>query len=363
MPGDTTGKLFQVTNFGESHGPVVGCVVSGCPPKLEISEAEIQVKLDRRRPGQSNITTQRDEADRVRIKSGLFRGKTTGTPMLLEVENTNAKKEDYDKMGRGYRPNHADYAHYAKYGIRDPYGGGRSSARCTVGDVAAGAIAQKLLERDLGIEIVAYVKQIRDLVAIVNKGTVTREHVDANKVRCPDSDIAQKMIKLIEETRSRGVSVGGIVECIARNVPPGLGEPMYDRLDGDLGKIMMSIPAAKSFGVGDALESLMMFGDEYNDLFTTKDRKIVTKTNRSGGIQGGISNGMPIYFKALFKPTATILMPQETVDPEGNKTTLQGRGRHDPCVLPRAVPIVEARTALVLCDHYLRYRAQCGEKR
>ena len=356
----TFGELFRIATWGESHGLGIGVVVDGCPPRLAISREEIQVELDRRRPGQSRITSHRDESDQVEILSGIEDGLTTGTPIALLVRNSDARGGDYAEMRSKYRPSHADFTYQAKYGIRSVAGGGRASARETIGRVAAGAIARKVLAALAGVEIVAYVKQVCDIEAEVDPATVTRESVESNIVRCPDDKVAQKMIDLIDATRKAGDSVGGVVEAVARKVPAGLGEPAFDRLEADLGKALLSLPACKGFESGSGFAGTRLRGSQHNDAFYADQGKVHTRTNRSGGIQGGISNGEDIVVRAAFKPTATILMPQETVDVDGNNTTLQARGRHDPCVLPRAVPMVEAMIALVLADHLLRQRGQCG---
>ncbi len=353
----TFGELFRIATWGESHGPGVGVVVDGCPPRLAISREEIQTELDRRRPGQSKITSHRDEADQVEILSGVEDGLTTGTPIALLVRSGDARPGDYDEMRRKYRPSHADYTYQAKYGIRAVAGGGRASARETIGRVAAGAVAKKLLAEAAGIEIVAYVKRVCNIEAEVDPGTVTRASVEATVVRCPDDKVAQAMIDLIDATRKAGDSVGGVIEAVARKVPAGLGEPVFDRLEADLGKALLSLPACKGFECGSGFAGTRLRGSQHNDAFYAEQGRVRTRTNRSGGIQGGISNGEDIVVRAAFKPTATILMPQETVDVDGNATTLQARGRHDPCVLPRAVPMVEAMMALVLADHLLRQRA------
>lgn len=354
------GQLFRIATWGESHGPGVGVVVDGCPPRLAISREEIQSELDRRRPGQSRITSHRDESDQVEILSGVEDGLTTGTPIALLVRNQDARSGDYDEMRTKFRPSHADFTYQAKYGIRSVAGGGRASARETIGRVAAGAIARKLLAEAAGVDIVAYVKQVCDIEAEVDSSTVTRAKVEATMVRCPDEKVAQVMIDLIDATRKAGDSVGGVVEAVARKVPVGLGEPVFDRLEADLGKAMLSLPACKGFESGSGFAGTRLRGSQHNDAFYADSGRVRTRTNRSGGIQGGISNGEDIVVRAAFKPTATILMPQETVDIDGKPTTLQARGRHDPCVLPRAVPMVEAMMALVLADHFLRQRAQCA---
>ncbi len=358
--GNTFGHLFRITTFGESHGGGVGVVIDGCPPQLEISSAEIQVELDRRRPGQSKITTPRKESDTCEIISGVFEGKTLGTPITILVRNKDARSQDYDEMALKYRPSHADATYDAKYGIRNWQGGGRSSARETIGRVAAGAIAKKILKQVAGVEIVAYVKRIKDKDAVVDSDTVTREQVESNIVRCPDSECAERMIELIDRARRDKDSLGGVVECVARNVPKGLGSPVFDKLEADLAKGVMSLPATKGFEIGSGMKGTTMTGSEHNDeYYIDENGNICTATNRSGGIQGGISNGENIIIRAAFKPTATIGKEQRTVTKTGEATILAARGRHDPCVLPRAVPMVEAMVALVLCDHLLRHQAQC----
>lgn len=358
--GNSFGHLFRVTTFGESHGGGVGVTIDGCPPKLEISAEEIQVELDRRRPGQSKITTPRKEADSCEILSGVFEGKTLGTPISIVVRNKNIRPQDYDEMSQKYRPSHADATYDAKYGIRNWQGGGRSSARETIGRVAAGAIAKKILRQVANVEIIGYVKRIKDLEATIDPNNVTLEQVESNIVRCPHGESAQRMIDLIEKIRNEGNSIGGVVECIARNVPKGLGMPVFDKLEADIAKGVMSLPASKGFEIGSGFSGTLLTGFEHNDEFYTDEHgEIRTVTNRSGGIQGGISNGENIIIRAAFKPTATIRKEQRTVTKEGEDTILAGKGRHDPCVLPRAVPMVEAMVAIVLCDHLLRYYGQC----
>jgi chorismate synthase len=360
--GSIFGHLFRVSTFGESHGGGVGVVIEGCPPRLELSAAEIQVELDRRRPGQSKITTPRKEADECEILSGLFEGKTLGTPIAILVRNKDQRSQDYDEMAVKYRPSHADATYDAKYGIRNWQGGGRSSARETVGRVAAGAIAKKILKATAGVEIIAYVKRIKDLEGVVDPETVTLDQVESNIVRCPDSDCADRMVALIEHMRDQGDSIGGVVECVVRGMPKGLGDPVFDKLEADLAKAMMSLPATKGFEIGSGFAGTLLTGSEHNDEFyTDSSGHIRTVTNRSGGIQGGISNGENILLRVAFKPTATIRKAQQTVTNTGEEVTLAAKGRHDPCVLPRAVPMVEAMVALVLCDHLLRQRGQCGE--
>ena len=358
--GNTFGHTFRITTWGESHGDAVGVVVDGCPPRLPLAIDEIQRELDRRRPGQSEISSQRREGDRAELLSGVFDGLTLGTPILIGVWNEDARGKDYEHLRSVFRPSHADYTYQAKYGIRNWKGGGRASARETVGRVAAGAIAKKVLAREFGVEIVGYVKQVWELTAEVDPDTVSPEDVESNDVRCPDQDMAVRMMERIKDARKDGDSLGGIVEAVARNVPAGLGDPVFDKLDGDLARAMLSLPACKGFEVGSGFGGITMTGSEHNDPFYSEGGRIRTRTNRSGGIQGGISNGENIVVRAAFKPTATIMKPQETVDVDGNAVVLEGRGRHDPCVLPRAVPIVEAMVALVLVDHALRHRAQMG---
>jgi chorismate synthase len=356
---NTFGHLFRIATWGESHGGGVGVVVDGCPPRLELSEVDIQPDLDRRRPGQSKIVTPRKEADKVEILSGVFEGQTLGTPISMWVRNEDARPEAYSEMATKFRPSHADYTYLAKFGIRNWQGGGRSSARETIGRVAAGAIAKKLLRKRYGVEILAYVKQVQRICASIDPASVQFKDVEANIVRCPDGKAAAQMIELIETMRKEGNSVGGIVEGVARGVPPGWGEPVFDRLEADLGKAMLSLPASKGFDVGSGFDGILLTGREHNDPYRMRKGKVRTTTNRSGGIQGGISNGETIYFRVAFKPVATIMQEQDTVNVDLEDTTLKGRGRHDPCVLPRAVPMVEAMTALVLADHALRHKAQC----
>jgi chorismate synthase len=355
------GQLFRITTWGESHGGGVGVVVDGCPPKMELTEADIQPDLDRRRPGQSRIVTPRKESDIVQILSGTFEGKTLGTPISMWVKNEDIRPEAYLEMATKFRPSHADYTYFAKFGIRNWQGGGRTSARETIGRVAAGAIAKKILRERYGVEVLAYVKQVQRITAQINPDTVKSKEIEANIVRCPDQAVAERMIRLIEKMRKAGDSVGGIVEGVARGVPVGWGEPVFDRLEADLAKAMLSLPASKGFDIGSGFGGILMTGTQHNDPFRAKAGKVVTTSNYSGGIQGGISNGQTIYFRVAFKPVATVMHEQETVDMEYKNTTLKGRGRHDPCVLPRAVPMVEAMTALVLVDHALKHKAQCGD--
>lgn len=356
--GSSFGVLFRISTFGESHGPGLGVVVDGCPAQIAIDVAQIQAELDRRRPGQSRLVTQRKEDDRVEILSGLLDGVSLGTPIAMLIRNADARSKDYDGVARAYRPSHADYTYDAKFGIRAVAGGGRASARETAGRVAAGAIAQQLLAHH-GVSIVAWVDEVSGIKASVDELAVTRDDVDVNDVRCPDTAIAPAMIERIERARKDGDSVGGVVRAVARGVPPGWGEPVFDKLEADLAKAMLSIPAVKGVENGSGFAGTLMTGSEHNDLFYRReDGSIGTRTNRSGGVQGGISNGEPITLRIAFKPTATIMRPQETVDREGNPATLEPKGRHDPCVLPRAVPIVEAMIALVLADHMLRQAAR-----
>ena len=355
------GQLFHISTWGESHGGGVGVVIDGCPPQLDLCEADIQRDLDRRKPGQSDIVTPRQEEDRCSILSGVFHGKTLGTPICISVTNKDARPEAYREMEMAFRPSHADYTYQAKYGIRNWEGGGRASARETIGRVAAAAVAKKVLAQLMpGLEIIAYVKSIHEIEANVDPATVTFEQVENNIVRCPDPEAVPVMIDLIKKVRSEGDSVGGIVECVIRGVPPGLGEPVFDKLEADLAKAMMSLPATKGFEIGSGFASARLTGSQHNDPFVMREGKVRTTTNYSGGIQGGISNGEAIFFRMAFKPTATVIRPQRTVTIAGEETELVARGRHDPCVVPRAIPIVEAMAALVLCDHALRQRGQCG---
>ncbi|MGA2557341.1 MAG: chorismate synthase [Verrucomicrobiota bacterium] len=358
--GNSFGQLFRITTWGESHGGGVGVVIDGCPPRLRLTEKDIQPDLDRRRPGQSAIVTPRQESDRVEILSGTFEGKTLGTPISMWVRNEDARPEAYREMAVKFRPSHADYTYQAKYGIRNWQGGGRTSARETIGRVAAGAVARKILREQFKVVIVACVQQVPRIQAEVDVDKLTAKEVESNIVRCPDAAAAVKMIRLIEKMRQAGDSVGGVIECVARGVPPGWGEPVFDRLEADLAKAMLSLPASKGFEVGSGFGGILMTGRQHNDLFRMKGGRVRTVTNNSGGIQGGISNGENIVIRVAFKPVATVMQEQQTVDVHFKNTTLRGRGRHDPCVLPRAVPMVEAMAALVLVDHALRQRAQCG---
>jgi chorismate synthase len=352
------GKLFQISTWGESHGPSVGVVIDGCPPSLPLTGSEIQADLDRRRPGQSDITTPRKESDTVEILSGLFEGRTTGHPIAMLVRNADHRSEAYDEMREKFRPSHADFTYTTKYGFRDHRGGGRSSARETIGRVAAGAIARKILTLAGDVEIRAYVTQIHDIVAPALAQYPTLAQVEASAVRCPHPATAKKMIARIKQVRAKGDSVGGVIECRVRGVPVGLGEPVFDRLEADLAKAMMSLPATKGFEIGSGFAGALLKGSQHNDVFINKRGAVGTVTNNSGGVQGGISNGEEIVFRVAFKPTATILQAQQTVDLRGADTELKARGRHDPCVVPRAVVIVEAMAALVLVDHWMRHSAQ-----
>jgi chorismate synthase len=362
MPGNSFGSAFRVTTFGESHGPAVGVIVDGCPPRLPVTAADVQRELDRRRPGQSILTTQRREPDAVEILSGVDEGLTLGTPIAMMVRNEDSRGGDYEEMRTKFRPSHADFTYQTKYGVRAWQGGGRSSARETVGRVAAGVLARKTLALAGDIQIVAWVQRVQDLEATVDASKVTTAAVDANIVRCPDAAAAPQMIALIDGARKAGDSLGGVVEAVARGVPAGWGEPVFDRLEADLAKGLLSLPAAKGFEIGSGFAGTRLLGSQHNDPFygDAATGRIRTRTNRSGGVQGGISNGEDIVLRVAFKPTATILREQQTVDVDGNDTTIKARGRHDPCVLPRAVPIVEAMMALVLADHFLRQRGQCG---
>ncbi len=357
MPGNSLGQAFRISTWGESHGPAIGVVVDGCPPGLELDEAAIQADLDRRRPGQSDLTTPRSEADRIHVRSGVFQGRTTGTPISMWVENRDARPGDYAPLRQVFRPSHADFTYEKRYGVRDPRGGGRSSARATAAQVAAGAIARRLLRVLHGVECVAWVRQVGEVEAPPIPGdAVTREQVERHPTRCPDPEAAEAMRRRIEAARGAADSVGGIVECVCRSVPPGLGDPVFDKLEADLAGAMLSIPATRGFELGSGFAGARLAGSEHNDAFRMRDGAVRTSTNHSGGIQGGISNGMPILFRVAFKPTSTIGKPQPTVDRAGNEVVLEASGRHDPCVLPRAVPIVEAMACLVLADHALRLR-------
>lgn len=357
MSGNSFGLLFKITTFGESHGGCVGVVVDGCPPELELSEEDIQPELDRRRPGQSSITTPRKETDTIKILSGVFEGKTTGTPIMMMAHNKDVRSQDYDNIAQAYRPSHADFTYQQKYGFRDHRGSGRASARETLARVAAGAIAKKFLADKLGIEVLSFVEQVQDIKAQVNLCTVHRDEIERDIVRCPDEEASKLMKERIEAIQQEGDSIGGIIRGVIRNVPIGLGEPVFDRFNADLGKAMLSINAVKGFEIGSGFEGVLLKGSEHNDLFKVKNGKISTLSNNAGGTLGGITSGNDVNFRVAFKPVATILKPQMTVDELGNEVELTVKGRHDPCVLPRAVPIVDAMAALVLMDHYLRQNA------
>ncbi len=359
--GSSFGHLFRVTTFGESHGVSVGVILDGCPPRLDLDLEKIQNELDRRKPGQSKITTPRKESDKVEILSGLLGSQTLGTPICLVVRNKDQRPVDYKEMQVAFRPSHADATYQAKYGIQAISGGGRASARETIGRVAAGAIAKQLLSKASNTEIVAWVKRIHDIEAKVDLETVSSADVESNIVRCPDQQTAKLMVERIEQISREGDSCGGVIECLVRNPPVGLGMPVFDKLEADLAKAVMSLPATKGFEVGSGFLGTTQKGSEHNDSFVpTKDGSLKTTTNNSGGIQGGISNGEPIVLRVAFKPTATIRKDQQTIDSQGNSVVLSAKGRHDPCVLPRAVPMVEAMVALVLSDHLLRQQAQCS---
>ena len=352
--GDTFGQLFRITTWGESHGGGVGVVIDGCPAGLPISAEEIQKELDRRKPGQSKLTTQRKESDAVQVLSGIFEGVTLGTAISLMVHNTDARAKDYEALKDLYRPNHADFTYEAKYGLRNWKGGGRASARETIGRVAAGAIAKKILHQHCHLETLAYVEQIHQIKAHVDQQTVTLEQIESNAVRCPDPQIAPAMMEQIHAARKSGDSVGGIIAVVVRHMPAGWGDPIFDKLTADLSKALMSLPATRGIEFGLGFDSVLLKGSEHNDSYIFQDNRVRTKTNRSGGIQGGISNGEDIHLRVAFKPTATINFEQDTITREGTPTKLKAKGRHDPCVLPRAVPMVEAMVNLVLVDHFLR---------
>jgi chorismate synthase len=356
VAGNTFGQNFRITTFGESHGLGLGVIIDGCPAGIEIDENFIQSEMDRRRPGQSKIVTQRKESDVVQILSGVFEGISTGTPISMVVFNQDAKSKDYSHIATKFRPSHADFTFQEKYGSRDYRGGGRSSARETAARVAAGAVA-KLFLKSKGIQVQAYVSQVGSIKVTGDYNQLDLSKTENNIIRCPDEAIAEKMIALIQEVRKAGDTIGGVVQCVVKNCPTGLGEPVFDKLQADLAKAIMSINACKGFEYGSGFDGVEMRGSEHNDVFYNDGGTIKTKTNYSGGIQGGISNGMDIYFRAAFKPVATIVQPQYSVDEAGDAVEVTGKGRHDPCVVPRAVPIVEAMTALVLVDHILRQRS------
>jgi len=359
--GSSFGQLFRISTFGESHGGGVGVIVDGCPPRLPLDPEAIQAELDRRKPGQSRITTPRKEDDRVEILSGLLDGLTLGTPIAMVVRNTDQRPQDYREMEVAFRPSHADATYQAKYGIQARSGGGRASARETIGRVAAGAIAKQLLAHVAGTEVIAWVRRIHTIEARIDPATVSLEAVEGNIVRCPDGASAERMIERIEAIGRDGDSCGGVIECMVRRPPVGLGMPVFDKLEADLAKAVMSLPATKGFEIGSGFAGTLLLGSEHNDAFLpSEEGRLRTATNNSGGIQGGISNGEPILIRVAFKPTATIRKQQQTINAAGEATTLEAKGRHDPCVLPRAVPMVEAMVALVLADHLLRQQGQCS---
>lgn len=350
--GNTYGNKFRITTFGESHGKAIGVTIDGCPAGVEIDEEFIQSELNRRRPGQSKITTQRQEGDKAEILSGVFEGKSTGTPLAIVIYNEDQKSKDYSHIADKFRPSHADYTYWEKYGIRDYRGGGRSSARETAARVAAGAIA-KLVLNHIKVEITAYVSQVGNLTLEKSYTELDLSNTENNIIRCPDESMADQMIALIDQTRKNKDTIGGVVTCVIKGTPVGLGEPVFDKLHAELGKAMLSINAVKGFEYGSGFEGVKMTGSEHNDIFENIDGNIVTKTNHSGGIQGGISNGQDIFFNVAFKPVATIMKDQKSIDKNGAETVVTGKGRHDPCVVPRAVPIVEAMAAIVIADFYL----------
>jgi chorismate synthase len=354
------GQLFRIHTWGESHGGGVGVVIDGCPPRVPLAASHVQVELDRRRPGQSRLTTPRQEADRAEILSGVLDGLTLGTPISIAVRNEDARSSAYEELKDVYRPSHADYTYQAKYGIRAWQGGGRASARETVGRVAAGAVARQVLARAGFGEIVAWVSQVHAIEAKVDLQSVTREQVEARITRCPDPAASERIEAAVDTARREGDSLGGVITCVAHGVPPGLGEPVFDKLEADLARGLLSLPACKGFEIGSGFAGTRLLGSEHNDEFYSEGGRVRTRTNRSGGIQGGISNGEPVWLRVAFKPTATIRKAQQTLSRELDPVTLEAQGRHDPCVLPRAVPMVEAMVALVLCDHHLRQRALSG---
>ncbi|WP_288257690.1 chorismate synthase [uncultured Prochlorococcus sp.] len=356
------GKIFRVSTFGESHGGAVGVILDGCPPKLKVDINLIQNDLDRRRPGQSDITTPRNEEDKIEILSGIKEGLTLGTPIAMLVRNKDQRPGDYNNLEQVFRPSHADGTYHLKYGIQASSGGGRASARETIGRVAAGAVAKQLLKTFCNTEILSWVKRIHDIDSDINKEKISLNEIDSNIVRCPDEKVSAEMIERIKQLKRQGDSCGGVIECLVRNVPSGLGMPVFDKLEADLAKALMSLPATKGFEIGSGFSGTYLKGSEHNDAFIKSDhiRKLRTTSNNSGGIQGGISNGENIEMKIAFKPTATIGKEQKTVNAEGKEVLMKAKGRHDPCVLPRAVPMVDAMVALVLADHLLLNQAQCG---
>lgn len=358
MTGNSFGKIFKITTCGESHGGAIGVIIDGCPPGIEITAAEIQQELDRRKPGQSDITSPRKEEDQIHIMSGFFAGKTTGTPILLLAYNKDARPEDYETLKDLYRPSHADYTYLMKYGIRDFRGSGRASARETLARVAAGAIAKKFLQQHLKIEILSYVEQVGNVRSDIDFKKVTPDMIEQNAIRCPDIIVAEQMQTLITTIKNDGDSIGGIIKGIIRNVPAGLGEPVFDKLSADLGKAMLSINAVKGFEIGSGFDCVSLRGSEHNDPFNIHNHKVTIEKNHAGGVLGGISTGADIYFRVAFKPVSTINKAQKTITRNHETVNLKATGRHDPCVLPRAVPIVDAMSALVIMDHYLRQKAR-----
>lgn len=357
MSGNSFGQIFKITTCGESHGGAVGVIIDGAPAGIEITVGEIQQELDRRKPGQSAITTPRSEADLIHALSGIFEGRTTGTPILLMAYNKDQRSADYDHLKNVFRPSHADFTYLMKYGMRDYRGSGRASARETLARVAAGAIAKKYLKQELGIEILSYVEQVGPIKADIDHTRVEASQIEDNIIRCPDPVIAAEMIRLVEEVRDDGDSIGGVIKCVIRNAPVGLGEPVFDRLHADLGKAMLSINAVKGFEIGSGFSGVELRGSVHNDPFVLVDGELRTQTNHAGGVLGGISSGEDIYFRVAFKSVSTISKLQKTLDVDYNEVELEAQGRHDPCVLPRAVPVVDAMAALVIIDHYLRHRA------
>ena len=358
MAGNSFGNVFKITTCGESHGGGVAVIIDGCPSGISITEKDIQIHLDRRKPGQSNIVTSRAEKDKIKILSGIFQGKTTGTPILMLAYNEDAKSEDYLELKDVFRPSHADFTYLMKYGIRDYNGSGRASARETLARVAAGAIAQKYLKENLNIEILSYVEQVGHLKANINALEVSLSDIEANIIRCPDKSMAPKMIDYVEHVKNNGDSIGGVIKCIIRNVPVGLGEPVFDKLHADLGKALLSINAVKGFEIGSGFAGVGLLGSQHNDqLYLNKEGRVSTLTNHAGGVVGGISNGEDIYCRIAFKPVSTIMKSQNSLNKQMEQVNITAKGRHDPCVLPRAVPVVDAMVAIVILDHYLRQKS------
>jgi len=362
MPGDSIGKMFRVTVWGESHGSLIGAVVEGCPPGIELDLNKIQRQLDTRKPGGSPLVSARQEQDGFEIVSGLFEGKTTGTPISIVIRNQGFVNDNYTGLSGVYRPGHADFTYQAKYAIRDFYGGGRSSARLTAAVVAAGAIAAQVLAGETGYKILAYVKMIGNLESGSAAGTVKPEDVQGSNINFPDSKREGEVLALLEKLKQQGNSIGGVVECIAENVPAGFGEPLFDKLDGDLAKVMVGLNAAKGFEIGSGFSSAELTGVQNNDEFAVENGRVVTKTNSAGGVLGGISTGMPVVFRVAFKAAPSISLKQNTVDVSGNSRQIEIPGDHDTCVAIRAVPVIEALASIVICDHFLRFRGQCGVK-